>query len=142
MRLLVSEIFDLVKKAKTKEEKIEILRKNASFELKECLNFAFNPKIKFDVSEIPKYKPSVIPAGLNETYLLHEVVHNLYMFIPNHKKYYVKLPKNKEQAKLAFILEGLHADEAKILVDMIQKKLKVDGLTPKLIKEAFPDIPL
>lgn len=142
MRPLVHEIFTEFKKAKTKADKIAVLRKHNSYGFKEFLNYAFNPKIKFDIAEIPKYKESVIPDDLNETWLLHEVTHNLYVFIPNHPKYTAKLTPSREKAKLAGLLESLHKEEAKILVDLVQKKLKVDGLTPKLIIEAFPDIPL
>lgn len=138
---LVNEIFKEFTTAKKKEEKIEVLRKYGTHNFKELLNYAFNPKIKFDVAGIPTYKPSVLPAGLNDLYLLHQVVSKLYMFIPVHKKYAGKLPAKKEQTILANKLEALHAEEAKILVDVITKKLKVDGLTPKLIKEAFPDMP-
>ncbi len=41
--------------------------------------FAFNPYVKFDV-EVPEYRPSIEPAGLNHTYLDMEVS-KLYRFI-------------------------------------------------------------
>jgi hypothetical protein len=139
--IMINEIFDEFKQQKTKEAKINLLRKYNSYNFKELLNYAFNPKIQFDISGIPTYKPSVMPAGLNDTYLYLEV-NKLYLFIPVHKKYYVKLPPKKEQAILSNVLSKLHPEEAKILIAIMQKKLKIDGLTVKLVKEAFPDIPL
>ena len=38
------------------------------------------------------------------------------------------------------ILEGVHPRDAEILVDMINKKTSVKGLTEKLVKEAYPDL--
>jgi len=38
------------------------------------------------------------------------------------------------------ILESLHKEEAFLLVRMLRKDLAIKFLTPKLIKEAFPDI--
>ncbi len=138
---LVHEIFAEFRKAPTRETKIMVLRKYGSFQFKELLNYAYNPGIVIDISQIPTYKKSVQPAGLNDMYLLYQGMKKLYLFIPKHARYVAKLPVNKEQAILSTILSSLHTEEAKILEDVLMKRLKVDGLTPKLILEAFPDMP-
>jgi len=38
------------------------------------------------------------------------------------------------------MLETIHPEDAKILLNMIQKKPPVKGLTEKVVKEAFPDL--
>jgi hypothetical protein len=38
------------------------------------------------------------------------------------------------------VLESLHKNEAKLLVQLLNKKIKVKGLTAKLVAEAFPEI--
>jgi hypothetical protein len=76
---LFFEIFEKFEKAEKRADKIELLRKNADSNFIEFLIIAFNPKIEFDV-EIPEYKPSSDPAGLNYLYL-HAEVRKLYRFI-------------------------------------------------------------
>ena len=137
--VLYSEIFKEFEMANNRQERIGILQKYGNHQFKEFLNYAFNPDIKFDISEIPQYKPSVLPAGLNDTYLALEK--RLYLFLPVHKKYEKKLKKEREQAILGSILASLHKDEAKLLEQVMTKSLKIKNLTPKLVKEAFPEMP-
>jgi hypothetical protein len=65
---LYSEIFQEFENAPTRKERIEVLRKHDSPRFKEFLEYAFNEKYKFDVN-IPVYKVSKLPAGLNDCYL-------------------------------------------------------------------------
>ena len=70
---LFSEILDKVSKAKTKDKKIEILRKNKTDALKMLLKAAFDPKIVwcFPEGEVP-YTPNDTPEGTNHTVLAME----------------------------------------------------------------------
>ena len=137
---LYNEIFNEFELAKTRQEKIDVLKKHADHWFVTFLNYAFNQDIKFDFTEIPSYKPAVEPAGLNWS-TLHLELRKLYLFIPSHVKYNGKLPDRKHTNVLIEILQSVHADEAKLLVQVFQRKLKVKGLTDKLVKEAFPDLP-
>ena len=47
--LLYSEIFEDFDKATTREERIQILRKNGDARFKDFLVMAFNPYVKFDI---------------------------------------------------------------------------------------------
>jgi hypothetical protein len=136
--LLYSEIMEKFEKAQTKEERLQVLRKNGHDRFKQFLIMAFNPFIKFDV-EIPNYRPSVEPAGLNFTYLDTEM-QKMYRFIVNHPSRAKELTGKKQTSLLLVVLESLHKDEAALLVKVIKKDLGIKFLTPKLIKEAFPDI--
>ena len=100
----------------------------------------YNPDIKFEV-EIPAYRPAIEPAGLNYTYLDIEVP-KLYRFILGHPKLEgAVLDEKKKKSLLTSTLESLHKDEAELLVKAITKKdLDVKYLTPRIIKEAYPDI--
>lgn len=146
MFTMYHELFQKFQSAKSKEDQIRILR-NFSMErggsrLPEFLNAAFNPMVKFDISKIPTYKPSDLPAGLNDTYL-HQELSKLYLFIEGHPRRVTKLPEKKEQSILTQILCYLHQDEAKILTSLLTKSLSthVKGLTATLAKEAFPNLP-
>lgn len=144
--MLYHELFETFTGAVSKEEKIKVLQKFAlsrgGSRLPEFLNAAFNPAVKFDITKIPKYTPSPLPAGLNDTYL-HQELAKMYMFIEGHPRRTAKLPLKKEQTILTQILSYLHAGEASLFCALLEKTLSlhVPGLTAQLAKEAFPDLP-
>lgn len=137
---LYHEIMEEFETASSKQEKISVLQKHGDIWFQEFLNFAFNPAVKFDIKDIPKYKPAIEPAGLNYSNLNLEV-RKLYLFIPGHPKYKGPLPEKKREAILVNMLQNVNAGEAKLLEAVITKKLKVKSLTPKIVKEAFPQMP-
>jgi hypothetical protein len=137
---LYSEIFEEFEKAESRAAKIDILKKYDHPRFRDFLVAAFNPVFQFEV-EIPKYRPAPEPAGLNFTYLDIEVP-KLYRFIKGHPKRISQIPLEKQKSLLVVVLESLHKDEADLLVRCIKKDLNIKFLTPKVIKEAFPDINL
>lgn len=139
--LLYSEIFEQFDKTKTKEEKINLLRKNGDPRFKFFLQLMLNPTVEFDVVLPLKYRHAVEPAGLNFAYLDTEMP-KMYRFIKNHHMRPEGFTAEKTTSQLQVILEALHKDEAAIFAQLIQKKFKVKGLTPALVKEAFPDLDL
>ena len=140
MDKLFSEILEEFESSATRAEKIAVLRKYDHPRLRDFLAITYNPDIVYDV-EIPVYRNAVEPAGLNFTYLDVEVP-KLYRFIKNHPKSQgVEIEPRRKKQLLVVVLESLHKDEAALLVKSIKDKdLGVKYLTPKLIKEAFPEI--
>lgn len=138
--LMYHEVFALFEKAEKRVDKINVLRTHADRNFLEFLTAAFDKTIVFDV-EIPEYKPSVDPAGLNMLYL-HNEIPKMYLYIVNHPRRPAGYGGAKQSNKLASILEGLHAEEADLMIRCIKKDLKIPFLTPKLIKEAFTGIDL
>ena len=132
---LYSEVFDEFEKAETKADRIAILRKYDHPRFRDFLSCALNPNIEFDV-EVPKYRPAEEPAGLNFTYLDIEMM-KIYRFIKGHPKRPPGLTPQKQKQLLLVILESLHKDEAEIMVQLVQKKFKVNHLTTKLVQEAY-----
>jgi hypothetical protein len=122
--ILYSEILEQFTHAKTKEEKLHILRRNDDPRFRFFLELALNPNE---------------PAGLNYAYLDTEMP-KMYRFIKNHPMRPPEFTAEKTTPQLQVILEALHADEAAILADLIRGKFKVKGLTAALVKEAFPGI--
>jgi hypothetical protein len=138
---LYSEIFDEFGTETTRDGRLGVLRKYQNNKwFTEFLNYAFNPKIRFDILKVPNYKPAVEPAGLNFTYLNNEM-RRLYIFIAGHPKRTAKLDARKEERILNALLGSLHKDEAVLLVKLFQKNLGVKYLTARLVKEAFPFMP-
>lgn len=136
---LFHEILDEFTNAKTREEKVSVLRKYDNNRLRDFFVMAYNPNIVFDV-DIPSYRPAPEPEGLNWTHLEAEIP-KLYRFIQGHPQK-PNITREKAKSLLVVILESLHKKEAEILVNLIQKDLKVKYLTPNIVQEAFPDIKL
>lgn len=134
------EIFALFEKTEKRADKINVLRQHGDKNLKEFLVAVFNPNVIFDV-EIPEYKPAKEPEGLNILYL-HNEIPRLYRFIAGHPRRAQGLTPQKQMSLLIPLLEALHKDEADLLVRAMKKDLRIPFLTPKLVKEAFPDINL
>lgn len=134
--LLVHEVLDLVKKQSKKEDKIKVLRQNESWALKDIIRASMDSKIQFHLpkGDPPHYTPCDI----------HNAPSNL---LRENKKltYFVKggqgdkLPQFKREKIFIGMLEGVHPDDAKLLIDMINKKTPT-GLTRPLVKEAFPGL--
>jgi hypothetical protein len=140
MTIYISELFKKVAKAKTRKQKKELLEQHRNNNvLKFVLQGTFDPTIQWNISKkFPKYKPDSAPIGLNPT--------SLYIAMPKCSVFVKDHPKSKSlsEAKinelLTQILESMHMDESLIFVQMLKKKLKVKGLTEKLVLEVFPNL--
>ena len=133
---LFSEIFTKVNNAKVKEEKIKSLKQNDSVPLRQILKGAFDPKIEWDLPEgTPPYKVNEAPAGTEHTLLFTETK-RLWHFVKGADP---KLSKTRKEMMYIQMLEGLHADEAKLLISVKEKNLNATykGLTDAVVKEAF-----
>jgi|TARA_B110000444_G_scaffold201507_1_gene193458 hypothetical protein len=133
---LLHEILTKVNNAKDKSKKIDVLRENDSVPLRQILKGAFDPKIKWDLPEgTPPYKVNDAPAGTEHT-TLHTESRRLWHFVEGADK---KLSKSKKEIMFIQMLEGLHADDAKLLVAVKEKELNkmYKGLTDAVVKDAF-----
>ena len=134
-RPLAHEIFTKVNNAKDKPLKIEVLRKNDSQGLRMLLKAAFDPKVNWDIPEgTPPFIQNDVPEGTDHTSLLDEA-RKLYLFIKGGSN----IPKAKKEMLFIQMLEALHKDDAKVLIDIKDKKLNLTykGLTDNCVKEAF-----
>ena len=134
--LLFSEILDLVHKAKTKDKKVEILRKYNSDALRMVIKSSFDPNI---VWVMPKgnepYTPNDAPAGTEHTRLATEAK-KLYRFIRGGDNI---TPQFKKEQMFVQLLEGLHKDEAELICYAKDKQLHkiVKGLSAPVVRQAF-----
>jgi hypothetical protein len=133
---LMFEILDEFENAKTENERIAVLQKYDTHQFRHFLKNALDTSIEYDV-EVPGYRPAPEPAGLNFTYLSMEM-DKMYRFIKGHPARPAGLTPKKQKQLLVVILESLHEKEANILVNILQKKFKVNFLTQKLIQKALP----
>ena len=135
-RELISEIFTKINNAKDKPKKIEVLRQYDTPGMRMILKGAFDPKIEWDLPEgTPPYIANEAPAGTEHTYLEVEA-RRLYNFAKGGNN---TINKIRKETLFIQMLEGLHASEAKVLIDVKNKSLNktYKGLTSEMVKEAF-----
>ena len=134
--LMISEILTRVNNAKDKPKKVEILRQNNSEALRMVLKGEFEPSIEWDLQAgTPPYMENEAPAGTEHTVLMQESK-RLWHFIKGADP---SLNKTRREQLFIQVLEGLHKDEAKVLLDTKAKRLNnvYKGLTAAVVKEAF-----
>ena len=134
--LLYSEILDKVHKAKTKDQKVSLLKQNDSEGLRMVIKSSFDPKIEWAMpeGEVP-FKANDVPAGTEHTVLAMEAK-KLWHFIKGADK---TTPQHKKETMFIQMLEGLHDSEAKLLIAAKDKKVHqmYKGLSTNVVKEAF-----
>jgi len=133
---LLSEVLTKVNNAKDKPKKISVLKENDSPHLRMVLKAAFDPKIEWDLPKgTPPFIPNEVPIGTEHSMLRSESK-KLWHFI---KGADTETPKINKEKMFLQILEGLHIDEANVLLNAKDKVLnkKYKGLTESAVKEAF-----
>jgi hypothetical protein len=136
---LYSEIFEEFEKATTKQERINILRREGDERFRFFLQLAFNPAIEFDIVLPHMYRPAKEPAGLNYAYLDTEMP-KMYRFIKGHPMRPQNFTADKTTQLILVMLESLHRDESALILKIFKKEFKVKNLTANLVREAFPDL--
>ena len=131
-----AEILTQVSKMKTKKEKVSFLRQYQTDALRMVCKASFDPKIVWELpdGDVP-YRENDAPEGTEHTQL-HQEVRKLYHFIKGGNP---TLKQNKREMMFVQMLEGLHKDEAVLLVAAKDKKLhrQYKGLSDNVVKEAF-----
>lgn len=133
---LLHEVMDLISKATTKQEKIDLLNKHNSLALKNILKGTFDDAI---VWLVPDTKPPYTPADISS------VPSNLFKQFDQFK-YYVKggpgekLTTIKRETMFIRMIESIHPKDAELVLMMIAKKPPAKGLTKALVKEVFPGL--
>ena len=133
---LPHEVLDEVNKRKTKAEKIQILKKYESWALKDIIRGSMDTSINW-----------LLPTGAAPPYVPSQEHSTPTSILREHKKfaYFAKggkgpnLPMIKRETMFIGILEGIHPEDAKLCVDMINKKTP-KGLTKAIVNEAFPGL--
>lgn len=138
-RLLLTEVLRKVSNAKTKAEKINLLRKHNSNALRQVLIINFDESVisMLPEGEVP-YTPNDAPIGTDHTRLETEYK-GLYRFVKGGQD---KLPSLKRETMFVQLLEGLSKDEAELICLAKDKKItsKYKRITKAVVQEAFPQI--
>lgn len=139
MKKTFHEIFSEVGKATKKADKIAILHKNSSAQLKQILGMTYDPRVKWLLPEgEPPYKP-MDKASDQESGLFAEV-RKLYLFVEGDSPTQKNLKPLRREQLYVNMLESIDPDDAKVLLAMKEGKLPYKGLTRTLVAEAFPNM--
>ena len=136
IKLYVFEVLDKVRKARTKEEKIKLLRKHEDWALKDILLGTYSDKFQWNLPE------GKVPFRASEEYnaptdLRRQHTQFRYFFKGGPGD---KMPVIKRESLFIGLLEGIHPKDAELVINMINKE-KIDGITKNVAMEAFPNIP-
>jgi hypothetical protein len=140
MQYLVSELFDIIEKQQTKEEKLNTLLQHNNDVVRSILRFNYDYNLVFNVpeGEPPFNKITDRPIGYHQTTLQQEM-RRMYIWVNNTD---MSISKLKRESLFINMLEGLHYTEAEILCLAKDRKLETryPSLTYDLVNEAFPGL--
>lgn len=135
----VYEIIEDFKKVKTKSERLDVLRNNDCYALRNVLIGALNPNIVFDVDDMPQWRRVDMPPGMSYDHMAG-VLQRVYLLQKDHPRRPAGLTEKRKNELLIQMLESLEEKEADVLIGMLKKDLKVPYLTEALVNEAFPGL--
>jgi hypothetical protein len=132
----VRETFEVIGKAKTREEKRDLLKQRENFATKAILQLNFHPSVKWFLPlGNPPYTPST-EGDITSNSLHFEVKKLDYYTDPSPHD----LPMLRRESMFVGLLERLDPEDAKLLIAVKDKKLSYKGLTYKLVKDTWPDL--
>ena len=139
MKYDVWEVFEKFEQAKTRKERIDILKKNSQhWAMRDVLQGTFDDRVQWNLPKgaVP-YTPNAEDAPTPSSLLKQHM----------NFKYYVSglresedLLNIKRERMFVDLLESIDCRDAEILVSMINKKPPAKGLTKKIVQEALPDL--
>ncbi len=135
----VRETFEEIAKAKTREEKREVLKKRENFATKALLQLNYHPEVKW---LLPPGSPPYTPAtqGDMTSNSLHYEVKKLDYYTDPSPHSLDELPMLRRESMFVGLLERLDPQDAILLIAIKDKKLSYKGLTYKLVKDTWPDL--
>ena len=138
------EIFEEVGSKTKISDKVSILQEHESNGLKAILRGAYDSRIEWTVPNTP---PPYTPNDAPDYDLADSKLEIAAMELGKYAKFEGN-PTNQSrnitqvQKENHFIqlMEALHSSEARLLQNVIKRKLPYKGLTPNLVNQAFPNL--
>ena len=130
-------VFEDYAKAKTKAEKIAVLRSNETWALKDLLKGTLDPKVKW---HLPEGEPPYEPSSHSEPAASIFRENTKFRYFVKNNNVSDKITQAKREQIFIGVLEAVHPRDAKLVIGMINKQTPVKGLTYKIAQEAFPNL--
>ena len=132
----ILETLELVGKAKTREEKQQVLNDRENFATQALLQLNYHPNVKWFLPPgAPPYTPGQV-ADTTPNSLHFEVKKLDYYIDPSPHK----IPMIRRESMFVQLLERLDPKDAKLLLAVKDKKLYYKGISYKLVKDTWPDL--
>lgn len=132
----IYEVFNEFKEAKTKKDRIDVLRKNDSFALRNVLLGTFHPGVSYTITKIPDFRREEVPPGMSYSNMT-TALQRIYLFMNGNPRVPAGLTDKRKNEILIQILESLEVKEADVFAGILLKDQSVPYLTPTLVNEAF-----
>ena len=135
----VRETLEEVAKAKTREDKRDVLKKRENLATKILLQLNYHPDAKW---LLPPGAPPYVPAkeGDMTSNSFHYEVKKLDYYTDPSPHPLSELPMLRREAMFVGLLERLDPQDAEMMIAIKDKKLSYKGLTYKLVKDTWPDL--
>jgi hypothetical protein len=132
----ILETLELVGKAKTREEKRQVLTDRDNFATRALLQLNYHPDVKW---YLPPGKPPYTPGQIADS------TPNSLHFEVKKLDYYVDpsphdLPMLRRESMFVELLERVDPNDAKLILAVKDRKLSYKGLSYKLVKDTWPDL--
>ena len=133
--LSIAEILKLVNDATSRQARVDLLKFYNCKPLRSILKGTFDPKIEFALPKTrPPFRADDAPEGITPSTLYRETRKFQYLTVNSN------VNQMKREQIFITILESVHATEAELVLQMIEKKSQINGLTPRLVLEAIPEL--
>ena len=135
MKQFVYEVLEEVGSKKKKDDRIKILKQNESWALKDIVRGSIDSTVIWNLPEgDPPYNAS---DGHNAPTNLYREHKNFRYFIKGGPG--DKLPKFKRENIFMGLIEGVHPQDAQLVINMINKRAP-KGITREIVEAAFPGL--
>lgn len=135
MVMLIHEVVEATAKKKTKKEKVQVLKDNESWALKDVLRGTYDESISWN---IPVGKPPYTPSqGHNSSSNLLRQNTQFKFFVKGGPG--EKMMKAKREKIYVTLLESIHPKDSELVIAMIAKT-PIKGISKSVVQEAFPEL--
>ncbi len=135
----VRETLEEVAKAKTRDQKREVLKKRENLATKMLLQLNYHPDAKWLLPPgAPPYEPA--KQGDMTSNSFHYEVKKLDYYTDPSPHPLSELPMLRREAMFVGLLERLDPQDAEMMIAIKDKKLSYKGLTYILVKDTWPDL--
>ena len=132
----VVETLEMVDKAKTRDEKREILKSRDNYATRALLQLNFHPDVSWHIPRgSPPYTPSQDADSTEGS--IHFEVKKLNYFVKGGGH---DLSMLKRESMFVQLLERVAEKDAKLLIAVKDQNLSYKGLSYKLVRDVWPDL--
>jgi hypothetical protein len=131
----ISSIFEEVSKIKSKNDRVDFIRKNQNQLMKALVQCAYHPNVEW---LLPEGSPVYIKNkdSYESDIVMYQELNKLYLFLKGGN---VNVTQEKRAKLFVQLLEKLHPEDAELLIAVKDRKINYPFMTSKLFQEAVPD---